>query len=562
MRPRTKSGKSGFRTPRRVFCSIGGPRAHAAGCIYEDSPHLDGKRFSPSRESAESAQPCSDTMDIERFFQHWNLTENPFQAEEARNDALYRRVIEAAVAHPDFAKIYGNPENPATTIVFGEKGSGKTAMRLMIERRLEAYNGARSENRVWTVSYDELNPVLDRISGKLGEQDPDRVLESLRLADHQDAILSRAVTELLDQVQDRERAGNGKVLRAKLRKMSRQKRIDLAVLALLYDQPSHGQTSERWRKLKSVLRIRRWWNRSTHGLATLLFGVLGLVGVIGWQLLNYETWEWVSAAVVGGAGFGGLGIWWLVRSARNALLGRRIDREIRVVTRVRGEASRHLWDLKDERVQAQPIPSKDDQDNRYDLTSRFLRILSEIGYTGLVVLLDRVDEPVLINGESRRMKQLVWPMLNNKFLQQDRIGIKMLLPVELGHLLNGEGAEFKRSARLDKQNVVNPLKWTGATLYDLCNWRFRNCQGEPDEAAADLRSIFDEAVTSAHLIDALDQMHQPRDAFKFLYAVMLEHCRNTPGDSGEFRISRATLDQVRRTQSQRVVDLYRGVASS
>ncbi len=153
-------------------------------------------------------------------------------------------------------------------------------------------------------------------------------------------------------------------------------------------------------------------------------------------------------------------------------------------------------------------------------------------------------------------------MMNNKFLQQERIGIKMLLPIEVGQALLGESADFKRTARLDKQSVVNPLKWTGETLYDLCTWRFKNCQKGDSEPQEDLSAIFADDVGSADLIDALDQMHQPRDAFKFLYAVVLEHCKNTPGDSQEFQISKATLDQVRREQSRRVTDLYRGAAAS
>ena len=42
----------------------------------------------------------------------------------------------------------------------------------------------------------------------------------------------------------------------------------------------------------------------------------------------------------------------------------------------------------------------------------------------MLVLVDRVDEPTLINGEPERMRALVWPLLNNKFLQQDRVGVK------------------------------------------------------------------------------------------------------------------------------------------
>ena len=251
-----------------------------------------------------------------------------------------------------------------------------------------------------------------------------------------------------------------------------------------------------------------------------------------------------------------------MRDWRNSRLGRRLNGEIRVVVREKDVTCRQLWDFKQKDIVAQPFPEKTNQDSRYDLTGRFLRVIEELGYTSLIALLDRVDEPVLVNGDAKRMKLLVWPMMNNKFLQQEQIGIKMLLPLELGHMLIAEDVDFKRQARLDKQNVINPLKWTGITLYDLCSWRFKNClKTKEGNDAVTLDALFEEDVSSSYMIEALDQMHQPRDAFKFLYAVVLEHCRNTPGDSENFHISQSTLDHVRREQSQRVVDLYRGVGS-
>ena len=73
-------------------------------------------------------------------------------------------------------------------------------------------------------------------------------------------------------------------------------------------------------------------------------------------------------------------------------------------------------------------------------------------------------------------------------------------------------------------------------------------------------SLFEEDVTREMLIDALDQMQQPRDAFKFLYSLIQEHCRAVPEETEQYRIPRLVLDAVRRSQSQRVQDLYRGLS--
>lgn len=501
-------------------------------------------------------------MNIQSFFDHWNLTENPFQAEEARNDAVYARMVEGAVTHPDFHKIFGNPENPSTSLVFGEKGSGKTAMRLMMERRLHAFNESRSEGRAWLVRYDDLNPVLDRLAHNLNTEDPDACLRKVRLSDHQDAILSLAVTELLDQLVAEDAAPESKAQGKSLRRMSRDKRLDLATLALLYDQPRHGQNERRWSRLLRLLRIRALWNRKAHGLTALGFGVLGAAGIVAWRFFNDPAWYWQAAAIAGTLGFAGLGLTWLARSFKKQLRAKRIRREIPTVTHNRETVLRRLWDLPEEEGSLGLIPDRGDQDKRYEATHRFLRIIRHLGYDNIHVYVDRIDEPAIINSDTERMRKLIWPMLNNKFLQQENFGVKMLLPLELGHELETEDAEFHRRARPDKQNLVNPLRWTGATLYDLCTWRFRNCQAETNDYIDELKDLFHDDVDHNDLVEALDQMHQPRDAFKFLYAVILRHCQDTPGEDENYQIPKSTLNQVRREQAERVTNLYRGVRNN
>ena len=175
-----------------------------------------------------------------------------------------------------------------------------------------------------------------------------------------------------------------------------------------------------------------------------------------------------------------------------------------------------------------------------------------------MVLVDRMDEPTLVCGHSQRMRSVVWPMLDNKFLQQEKIGVKLLLPLELRHLLHKESAEFFQEARLDKQNMIDRLSWSGATLYDLCNERLQACVIEGSEPI-NLTNLFEDDVTREMLIDALDQMHQPRDAFKFLYSIVQEHCRMMTEDQASYKIPRLTLESIRRQQSQRVQELHRGL---
>jgi hypothetical protein len=156
------------------------------------------------------------------------------------------------------------------------------------------------------------------------------------------------------------------------------------------------------------------------------------------------------------------------------------------------------------------------------------------------------------------MRAVVWPMLSNKFLQQEGVGIKLLLPVELRHALFKESGAFFQEARLDKQNMIERLTWTGTMLYDLCDARLRACRPDGAEPIT-LLDLFAEDVTRQDLIDALDQMHQPRDAFKMLYQCVTEHCSAAPAGDATWRTPRHVLHNVPNHHSHRVHQLYRAI---
>jgi len=140
------------------------------------------------------------------------------------------------------------------------------------------------------------------------------------------------------------------------------------------------------------------------------------------------------------------------------------------------------------------------------------------------------------------------------------VGVKLLLPLELRYLLNRETSEFFREARLDKQNLIERLSWSGAVLYDLCTARLNACRRtDPDAPPISLRDLFEETVTSQDLVDALDQMQQPRDAFKFIYHIIQEHCANVPQEQPQWKIPRPVLDGIRKQQVERMTGMLRGV---
>ena len=131
-------------------------------------------------------------MKIQQFLDHHGIASNPFADEDAQTDLVFKGACIRTTYHPSWDKIYGDPTEPATAVVFGEKGSGKTALRLQIVRHLTDYNADHPEHQVFVVQYDDFNAFLDRFRDRFSRRRRrmDRALEQWRLWDHMDAILS------------------------------------------------------------------------------------------------------------------------------------------------------------------------------------------------------------------------------------------------------------------------------------------------------------------------------------------------------------------------------------
>ena len=147
-------------------------------------------------------------MKIQQFLDHHGIAGNPFADEDAQTDLVFKTACIRNTYHPTWDKIYGDPSEPATAVVFGEKGSGKTAIRLQLARHLADYNAEHPEHQVFVVEYDDFNAFLDRFREHLSgrRRRADRMLGEWRLWDHADAILSLGVTQLVDRILENRQA--------------------------------------------------------------------------------------------------------------------------------------------------------------------------------------------------------------------------------------------------------------------------------------------------------------------------------------------------------------------
>ena len=480
-------------------------------------------------------------MKIQQFLAHHGITENPFGQEDAQSDHVFKQFLLDGTHHPAWDKIYGNSADPSTAVVFGEKGSGKTALRLQIGEQLKEHNRQNPDRRVWVIEYDDFNPFLDSFRDRLHgrRRRPERALANWRLWDHMDAILAIGVRQLVKSILDsRGSAAHAAIGQQELDRLTRLQKRDVLLLAAFYDHTYEQPKLKRWHELRRRLRYSTWWSKWDIALGILV--TIATV-VLVWTLSNdgfYALFQWWVAAIIA-AGW----VPWIVRQGRLMYMAWRVKRQIRVFDHLPNTLRRVLSNFDRAELAGQPIPSKDRSDDRYELMMKLQSILETLGYGSIVVLVDRVDEPHLINGSAERMRDFLWPMFDNKFLKHPGIGFKLLLPVEVKHFLDREEREFYERSRLDKQNLVPSLVWTGQSLYDIANDRIRACaksNGPPPTVA----SLFEEGVQREELIADFARFRVPRHLFKFLYRLLVEHCNRYTDDNPKYHVSRETLQST------------------
>ena len=494
-------------------------------------------------------------MKIQQFLEHHGVASNPFADEDAQTDLVFKGNCIRTVFHPAWDKIYGDPIEPATSVIFGEKGSGKTALRLQIGRHLTDYNADHPEGQVFVVQYDDFNPFLDRFRDRFSgrRRRIDRVLGQWRLWDHVDAILSLAVTQMVDRIlevrQARHPAARDEPM--PIESLDSPQVRDVLLLAACYDQSTAENIEQRWHRLRKKLRFSTWrtkWDLAL-GVAVSLV-VIGLFAWLDWQAF-LGFWPYVAIA----AG-------WLPRAWRylkSYWQAWRIARNTRVLNHNTRLLRRILANFPASQLVGQPVPDSQRTDDRYELLTKLQGVLRSLHLDGLIVLVDRVDEPYLVNGSTDLMQALVWPLLDNKFLKHPGMGLKLLLPIELERLVDRQDRDFHQRARLDKQNMIRSLAWTGQSLYDLANARLKACATEGKSPV--LTDLLESSVTDQRLKEALGTLRVPRHLFKFMFRLMTTHCNSHSDESPVWRIPTGAFESVLALYQRDQDALDRGVGA-
>jgi len=513
-------------------------------------------------------------MKIQDLLEHHHIDRNPFAEEDAQTDPVFKELCIEGAYHPTWDKVYGDPSEPATSIVFGEKGSGKTAIRLQISRHIAKYNESHAGQRLFVIHYEDFNPYLDRFHARIGiRRRADKVLSRWRLWDHMDAILSIGVTGLIDaMLEARKQKRNVDVTLDvdPVAELDRHQKRDLLLLAACYDESTSETRKGRWGRLRSYLKFNTLQAALPMAIAygwTVLAGICILVAV--WMMLSAAP---VNPPPAESTGLGWLhALWlcplilslgwfpWLWKCMKSFWTARGIVGNVRTGNNETSQLCGVLMNFTASELASQPLPDKQRTDDRYELLSKFQSILGSLGYTGVIVLVDRLDEPHLINGSAELMKALLWPMLDNKFLKHPGLGLKMLLPIELTRFIDREERDFYQRARLDKQNMIRSFEWTGEALFDVANSRLQACSANGKEIS--LNDIFHDELSHSRLINALRSLRVPRHMFKFMYRLLVDHCHAHTIGEPAWQISAETFEKALALYLREQDDFDRGVGA-
>ncbi|MGV3485390.1 MAG: hypothetical protein ACO1RT_13310 [Planctomycetaceae bacterium] len=490
-------------------------------------------------------------MNIQSFWEHHGIVRNPFAEEDAQTDPVFKEHCISSAYHPTWDKIYGDPAEPSTAIIFGPKGSGKTAMRLQIDRHLSRYNQEHPSRRAFVIRYDDFNPFLDHFCERMGlfhSKKPEKVLDDWRLWDHMDSILCLGVTDLVNQAlsasdtvepADATDRKASQLTNAQLAKLDRTSARDLLLLACCYDQSTDSTFDGRWNLLRKKLRYGNW-KASVPLVLAILWIIASIIFV--WYFwdrdaISDRTALWLTPLLmVPGVLPYALRFW----RCQMAAMG--VHKHMRVGKRDTGTLRSVLMKFPQAELASQPLPRLDRTDDRYELLNKFKSVLDRLGFTGTIVLMDRIDEPNMIGGKPELMRRFVWPILDNKLLKHPGVGFKLMLPRELHRDVERESTEFHERARLDKQNVIPAFQWTGESLYDLTRARMLACAASGRQVEP--KDLFTDAVSYQRLLTVFQNLRVPRHLFRFLYRVLVEHCNKYTDSQPKFVIDVETFESV------------------
>ena len=345
-----------------------------------------------------------------------------------------------------------------------------------------------------------------------------------------DAILSLGVTHLVDLLT------NEKV---DLSVLSLDQRRDLLLLAALYDASTGEPIARRWSRLRRRSGFRPLWTRRDLqiGFGTTLL-VVGLIAMFP-SLMKWSILPWLLLPILAGW------LYWGWRLARAEWFARDIRKGLRVLNR---DPSALRWELlwfKPTELGGQPLPTatRVGAEERYELLRKFQGVLHTLGYAGIIVLIDRVDEPQQVEGDPAQDARLDLAAARSQVPPASRHRREAPAPDRAG-LLPREGrqgvlrprparqAQHDQAAALDRPVALRPGLRPPPRLPPRAVEQRRRPR---------LRKFIDDAISDDYLKESLANLRTPRHLFKFLHRLIEEHCHRHTEDAPRWTIDYDTF---------------------
>ncbi|MFT5287572.1 MAG: hypothetical protein ACI8TQ_003760, partial [Planctomycetota bacterium] len=328
---------------------------------------------------------------------------------------------------------------------------------------------------------------------------------------------------------------------------SRKQKLNLLLLASLYYNSKHRTAAHAQRSLALAL---RFFNSRQFASKAMLI-LLSIISVLIASFPHISD-EDVGAAkywYAGGAlllaftwGRDRLSNFFLMRRARAAATS------VRVLPRDAAPIAAVLGSIPARERAEYALPESNREEGRFELLQRLFDLTQAAGYQGWYVLMDRVDEPSLLSGDSSLMSKFIEKLLDIKLLQYPGLALKMFLPIELESLYRTASPTDLKSMRLDKSNLIPELKWGGQELYEIANKRLQACL-RSGSSLKSLSGLFKDELDLDYLRGTLQVLGTPRYCFGFLSAVIMAHVKELPcdldKDDERWRIPRSRFDVER-----------------
>lgn len=481
-------------------------------------------------------------MFMQKWREYWGLEEDPFNCEDADKDLILCSLDSSAV-HWSFDRLYGNPRVAAPAIVFGEKGSGKSALRLMIKRRVEEFNRQNPDGKVFLFEYIDFNPYLSQFRRAIVARADDaqaaqEVVKRWKIADHLDAVLSLGTTKLADEILAMSEAP---------KKLTRKQKIYLQILTAIYYNSDRQTTAETLHKFGWIIK-RRTFRMALKWMLIIVLTVLSVfVGLLP-HLIDKDLGPDQLWYTTGFLGLLGSWAWFIYAMTTVRALSSWASRSVKILPHNPSNLNHILASLSTKERKEFVVPRGSEEASRYHLLDRFMDLIEIFGYRGVYILLDRFDEPSLLSVREDLIKDFVKTLLEIKLLQYPRLGLKLFLPIELDEIHRNAGPDDLKRMRLDKSNLIPELKWSGQELYEIANQRMQVCRAGtvPGSQLADL---FEDGFDFIYLKDTLTALGTPRFAFGFFSTLFTEYVKNLPNDLPDqdprWKLPRVHFDVVR-----------------